>query len=145
MKTASKLLIATGVIASVTAYMAYLGTAASWKYYLTVDECLADAHALVHQRMRVSGKVAIGSLDIARDKRQAKFELCGALARLPIRCMGALPDNFAENMEVVVEGQLDESGLLQANQVLTRCASKYTTETAPLPTQIQAFAKERHR
>ena len=42
---------------------------------------------------------------------------------------GPLPDNLAEEMEVVVEGSLEPSGCLRGDRVLTRCASKYASET----------------
>jgi cytochrome c-type biogenesis protein CcmE len=129
MSTAVKLAIAATIVSSVTAYMAYLGMTASWKYYLTVDECLADAPALVSQRMRVSGKVALDSLEITPGRELASFKLCGTDRQLPVRCVGPLPDNLAEEMDVVVEGLLDEAGLLHGDQVLTRCASKYKTES----------------
>lgn len=128
MSTTFKLAIAACIIGSVTAYMAYTGSATSWKYYLTVDECLADAAALAKQRMRVNGKVAVGSLDIAADRDHATFRLCGTDRELPVHCTGPLPDNLAEDMDVVVEGRLDEAGLLRGDQVLTKCASKYATE-----------------
>lgn len=129
MSTAIKLGIAATIVAGVTAYMAYLGTTASWKYYLTVDECLAEAPALAKQRMRVNGKVAVGSLDISPGRKLATFRLCGTDRELPVRCTGPLPDNLAEDMEVVVEGRLDDEGLLQGDQVITRCASKYETKS----------------
>ena len=109
--------------------MAYLGTTASWQYYLTVDECLSDASELATQRMRVNGKVAVGSLQITPDRQRATFQLCGTNSKLPVNCTGPLPDNLAEDMEVVVEGRLDETGRLQGDQVLTRCASKYETQS----------------
>ena len=129
MSTTVKLGIAACIVSGVTAYMAYVGTTKSWKYYLTVDECLADAPALANQRMRVNGQVVVGSLVIAADRKRATFKLSGTERELPVTCAGPLPDNLAENVDVVVEGQLDESGLLRGDKVLTRCASKYAPET----------------
>ena len=36
-----------------------------------------------------------------------------------------MPDNLAEGIAVLVEGRIDEAGLLRGEKVLTRCASKY--------------------
>jgi cytochrome c-type biogenesis protein CcmE len=36
-----------------------------------------------------------------------------------------VPDNLAEDMEVVVEGTLREPDCLDGDKVLTRCAGKY--------------------
>ncbi len=128
MSTAIKLCIAASIVAAVTACMAYLGMVTSWQYYLTVDECLADAQALVKQRVRVNGTIAVDSLAIGQNRDSATFELCGRHRNLLVSCVAALPDNLAEKIDVVVEGHLDEAGILQSDKVITRCASKYSTE-----------------
>jgi len=146
MSTTVKLGIAACIVSGVTAYMAYVGTMTSWKYYLTVDECLADAPALVQQRVRVNGRIAVGSLDIANDRQRATFKLCGTNYELPVTCAGPLPDNLAEDLEVVVEGQLDAAGLLCGEKVLTRCASKYLPETqTATAARPQTSTEVRHR
>ncbi len=132
MSTTVKLGIASCIVGVVTAYMAYLGMSTSWQYYMTVDECLANAPALVKQRVRVNGKVAMNSLVIAEGRYRATFMLCGTDGNLPVRCAGILPDNLAEEMDVVVEGHLDETGLLHCDKVITRCASKYESGPATL-------------
>ncbi len=128
MTTGRKLAIAAAVIGGVTAYMAYLGASSSWQYYLTADECLAEADTLGDQRIRVSGKIAPNSLEIAEDRRRASFSLEGTGANLAVVCAGPLPDNLADGIDVVVEGRLDDRGNLQGVKVLTRCASKYESE-----------------
>jgi cytochrome c-type biogenesis protein CcmE len=121
-----KLALAAAVIAAATGALALAGGLASWQYYLTVDECRAGGSALLGKRLRVSGTVAPGSLAIRPGRTAATFRLEGADGGLPVRSEGAtLPDNLAEGVQVVVEGRLDPSGAFRAEQVLTRCASKY--------------------
>ena len=124
MNTAVKLLIAAFVVATAIGYLAFLGAASSWQYYLSVDEAVADAPHLAGKRIRVSGHVAAGSLTIVDDRRQAKFELVGEMHELHATCRCALPDNLAENIDVVVEGTLQNEDIL-GQKVITRCASKY--------------------
>ena len=119
------------VIAGVTAYMAFVGASASWKYYLTADECAANAATLVGTRVRVSGKVANDTLHVTSDRRHADFTLRGSTGELPVACTGQLPENLTEDMEVVVEGRLEAGGLLRGDKVLTRCASKYEPQATP--------------
>lgn len=139
MTPARKLLIGGCVVVGVTAYMAYVGASASWKYYVTTDECAAGAGQFVGQRLRVSGKIAPQSLHIAADRRQADFVLQGTAAQLAVTCSGLLPDNLAEAMDVVVEGRLASPGLLRGEKVLTRCASKYDPQAAAaVPASIPA-------
>jgi cytochrome c-type biogenesis protein CcmE len=120
-----KLALGAGVVVGVTSYMAYVGASASWQYYLTADECVVRAEQLADRQVRVSGGVAAGSLQVAADRSRASFDLQGATDRLRVVCTGPLPDNLAENAEVVVEGRLDPDGVLRGDKLLTRCASKY--------------------
>jgi cytochrome c-type biogenesis protein CcmE len=130
MATRGRLILAGAVVASVTAYMAYVGGSADWQYYLTVDECAARGQTLLGSRIRVNGNVAPGTLHVDTDRTQARFQLLGTTGNLPACCGGPIPDNLAENMAVVVEGRLDDHGVLQGHKLLTRCASKYETRAA---------------
>jgi cytochrome c-type biogenesis protein CcmE len=124
-----KLAIGGVLIAVLATYMAILGASASWQYYLTVDECAASASSLAGQRVRVSGRVTPGTLKIADDQKQADFSLQGTSVKLAVICSGTLPANLAEDIEVVVEGRLDDCGTLRGDKLLTRCASKYAAST----------------
>lgn len=112
------------IMAAAIGYLAYLGAASSWQYYLSVDEAVADSTHIEGKRIRVSGRVETGSLAIVDDRRQATFELAGELHVLPVVCRCPLPDNLAEGIDVVVEGTLRADGI-QGDKVITRCASKY--------------------
>lgn len=125
MSVQAKLIVGGAILLGVTVYVASLGASASWQYYLTVDECLADAASFRGRQVRISGSVARGSLRIGPDRRSAEFVLAGLSASLPTSCQGPLPDNLAEEIPVVVEGRLATDGSLHGDKVLTRCASKY--------------------
>ena len=141
MTPGKKLILAASVVIVATAYMAYVGASASWKYYLTADECVADGARLVGQRMRVSGKVAPRSVQRDAEQRRATFTLRGTASELPVVCSQPLPDNLTEDMEVVVEGRLVEGQQLQADKVLTRCATKYESGGVPPRASIPAGRK----
>jgi cytochrome c-type biogenesis protein CcmE len=143
MTARGKLAIGGVVLVGVTAYMAYLGAAESWQYYLTVDECLANAETVGRDRIRVSGKIAPDSLRIAPDRRQADFFLEGSEGKLRVICPGPLPDNLAEGADVVAEGRLEDSGLLRADKLLTRCAGKYESRRPPRASEDDAQAEDR--
>ena len=128
MDAGRKLAIGGLIIAGITAYMAYLGASASWQYYVSVDECLQGRSTLEGRRLRVGAKVVADSLRIDADRKRAVFSLNGESDDLPVVCSGTLPDNLAENIDVVVEGRLDDSGVLQGDKLLTRCAGKYDSE-----------------
>lgn len=125
MSAGMKLAIGASVIIGVTLYMAYVGASSSWKYYVTAAEYLANPQAFLGQQLRVSGKVAEGSLSVNRTRGDGRFSLAADDRLLAVECQCLLPDNLAEGVEVVVEGRVDEHGTLRGDKVLTRCASKY--------------------
>lgn len=127
-----KLAVGGALIAAATAYLAWMGASSSWRYYVLVDECLQNQDQLRGQRLRVSGRVAPDTLQIEPDRRSATFSLLGSTGEIAVTCPGPLPDNLAEDMEVVVEGALAEDGAAQirGDKVLTRCASKYQADGA---------------
>ena len=137
-----KLAIGSLVLTGLTAYVAYLGAAASWQYYLTVDECLANPGSLGQNRLRVSGRVAPGSLRIAPGRRQAHFSMEGTKRNLHVTCEGTLPDNLAEGAELIAEGRFDGTGMLQADKLLTRCAGKYKSQRPPQASEDDAQAED---
>ncbi len=126
----AKLVIGAFVVAGTTVYMAYLGAASSWQYYLTAEECAAQATELAGQRLRVSGSIAPGSLKVAANRSQATFAFETDQGTIHVVCSRPLPDRLAEGIEVVVEGRMEEGGLLRGERLLTRCASKYIAEPA---------------
>jgi cytochrome c-type biogenesis protein CcmE len=142
MNTVVKLAFAATLITGLTVYMGFRGASAGWKYYLTVDECLQHRADLLNQRIRLSGSVAEDSLEISPDRRRAQFRLCGASAVVPVRCVGRIPDNLAERIDVVIEGRLDDSGDFQAFEILTRCASKYAPQSPPPETSAGPCPEE---
>ncbi|MHC4401488.1 MAG: cytochrome c maturation protein CcmE [Planctomycetota bacterium] len=131
MTVGRKLALGVLVVVGATAYMAYFGAASSWRYYMTVDECLAGPAELTAERIRVSGKVAEGSLRIAPGRNQVDFSLKGTTGELRVVFRGMPPDNLVEGANVVAEGRLREHDLLSADKVLTRCASKYQSKESP--------------
>ena len=150
MTTGRKLVIGGVVIAGLTAYMAYRGASASWQYYLTANECLAESASLGGHRLRVSGRIAPGTLTVDRDRIHASFVLEADGAELKVACSGPLPDNLADGMAVLVEGRLDDGSLLRGEKVLTRCASKYesrlpATDSQPRPHSETVSMREGNR
>ena len=127
----AKLAVGAAVMALATAYLAYLGAVSSWQYYVTVEECAQAGNAFQGQRLRVSGRIAVNTLVVQRDRSRANFTLQGLHSQLPVSCAGPLPDNLAEDLDVVVEGNLQPDGLLRGDKVLTRCASKYQADKGP--------------
>lgn len=137
MSRASKLVLLLVLIVSSAGWLAYVGGASSWQYYVTSDECLRDAAQLVGKRLRVQGTIGPGSLQIAADRQSATFDLEATTGRIEVTCDGPLPDNLRESIDVVVEGTLDSPAHMHGIRVLTRCASKYERQKEAANGQIE--------
>jgi cytochrome c-type biogenesis protein CcmE len=123
-----KLTAAAVVLVSTLTYVVVLGASSSWQYYVTVDECIAHPEGYVGSKVRISGRVARESLVIDDGRSLATFKLCGTNGSVNAVCPRPLPDNLAEDMDVVVEGSLDGPSSVRGVKVLTRCASKYASQ-----------------
>jgi cytochrome c-type biogenesis protein CcmE len=117
-----KMIVAGLVMAMALGYLAVAGS--KGVYFLSVDQFMENAEAR-QQRVRLTGTVSAEGLEVNAGLLQAEFVLLGETQQLPVRYRGVVPDLFKAEHEVIVEGKLDESGLFQANVLLTKCASKY--------------------
>ena len=59
------------------------------------------------------------------EKMHLTFILAGSKNEIPVYYEGSVPDNFAENRVVVVEGRLDTTGVFLADTLITKCEWKY--------------------
>src|SRR5690606_10510622 len=121
-------------IASAVAYLGVTGVQSGWVYYVAVDEYVASDTAR-SGRARVHGTVALEGVDSRPAELFASFDLVGVTGRLAVEYQGPVPDLFQPGREVVVEGACDDSGVFQADVLLTKCASKYEGQPEDHPTQ----------
>jgi cytochrome c-type biogenesis protein CcmE len=119
-----KLMVGTVLIGGALVYFGYTALRAPWSYYLSVDDFTSNKAAATHT-LRLAGKVQKGSIARNLEQMQLNFNLAGSQASVPVSYHGTVPDNFAEDRDVVVEGRLDPKGTFQADKLLTRCESKY--------------------
>jgi cytochrome c-type biogenesis protein CcmE len=124
-KTVVKTLIGIIVIGGGVGYFMYQAMQSSWSYYYSVDEFSANTAAIKNTSLRIAGRVKEGTVVRDLSKMLLTFTLAGTGSELPVSFGGTIPDNFAEDIEVVVEGRLDTSGSFQADRLMTKCESKY--------------------
>jgi cytochrome c-type biogenesis protein CcmE len=127
-----KLIVAGVAIVIAVTFLAVAGIREGWVYYLPVDEFVAG-EVYHDQRVRLHGTVAADGLEVSSAMLVAGFDLLGDQQRLRVRYEGVIPDMFQADREVVVEGRLDETGVFQADTLLTKCASKYEAGDAEAP------------
>lgn len=120
----AKLVLGSVVLAGAVSYLGLTGLRAGWVYYVDVDAYAASQDAQA-KRARVHGVVSAERLDARPADLAASFTLLGETASVPVRYRGAVPDLFGAGRQVVVEGTMGPDGVLEADVLLTKCASKY--------------------
>ena len=92
---------------------------------------IAEGKAPIGQRIRAGGMVREDSVQIASDKLEYRFVVTDYAADLPVVYRGIMPDMFAEGQGVVATGIIDDSGTLQASEVLAKHDENY------MPPEVQ--------
>lgn len=118
------LVMAGGIVALV---MSFSGAAV---YAKSVDQVLAEASQLKGRKLRVEGKLVHGTLQRRDTPCEYRFQMEKGGAVLPVRyAQCVVPDTFRDvpglDLDVTVEGTIDEQGAFEATQVLAKCPSKY--------------------
>lgn len=106
------------------AYLVYGGIQQGATYWVTVGELRQRASALP-SRVRLGGTVAAGTVRWDTAHRNLSFVITDGTATLPVRYSGVVPDIFAEDRQVVVEGAVGRDGTFAATTLLAKCPTKY--------------------
>lgn len=118
-------------VSLVVTYLIWTGVSSTMVYYFTPTELLAkaDSDPAFHEvGVKVSGRVVEGSYRRGDGELVHLFsvvDLEDAETVLPVEFTNLLPDTFAEDGEVVLEGRYRPDGVFEAAVVLTKCGSRY--------------------
>jgi len=112
--------------------LAVAGVREGWVYYLQVDQFLQSPDRQ-DQRVRLHGTVGEDNFVARSTELVASFDLLGETGKVRVDYHGVVPDLFKTGVDVVVEGQLDDAGVFQADTLMTKCASKYETAGGEAP------------
>ena len=122
MRASRKLVVGLAVIVIAIAAVAYSGIRSAAVYYLTPTE-FAGRPDLKDAQVRLAGRVVAGSVR-RQDGGVVGFRISDGATTLDVRYDGPLPDLFAEEREVLVEGRLDGAALA-ATRVMTTHPTEY--------------------
>ena len=93
-------------------------------YFYTVSEAWERVDD-GQKALRISGKVLDGSIQKDKEKQILQFDMYGEDGvTMPVSYNGPIPDIFAADIEVIVEGHVKPDGFV-ANNLLAKCPSKY--------------------
>ena len=133
----TKVIIGLLVIGGASAYLLVQALRSSLAYYYSVDEFVAraakplegprtaDSGTRESRLIRLAGTVKPASTQKNPHDITLRFDLAGRQSSIPVTYSGPVPENFADGRDVVVEGRLSPEGVFVAQQIMTRCESKY--------------------
>jgi len=99
-------------------------------YSQTVKDIASDS-SLVGTRVKVTGTVVAGSWDKKTNPMVFKIRGEGATSGPEIAVVydGAAPNTFGNDTVAILTGTVDKLGSIKANDMLTKCPSKYETKS----------------
>lgn len=86
---------------------------------------IASGEAPRHKSIRAGGCVVPGSISSAKDRLFTEFVITDGIAKLKVEYAGLLPDIFGDGEAAVVNGKLDDKGVMVASQVLAKHDENY--------------------
>ncbi len=95
--------------------------------YVSIAEIQENKAAWEQHRFRLGGLVEPGSITYSGDRLSVSFLVVQGDRHLPVNYNGLTPDLFSDSAEVILEGEYSE-GILQADNLLTKCASRYEVD-----------------
>lgn len=117
------------VIVLAIVYLIYTGISQTSVYFLTVSELIDRKDTIADEGVRVNGTVVPGSIDKHDSNLKVNFKITDSKQNLSVHYEGIIPDMFKEDIDVVVEGTIDQNGNLNASTLLTSCPSKYEADS----------------
>ncbi len=130
-KSRTRLLVATGIIVAVFIAGVVVLVQRQGAYYRQVADLAAGQYD--GKNVKVGGRVLDGTIE--RDAEGVHFamqDLTGEHATVNVVYGGQMPNTFEAGVDVVVTGEYAASGgLITAEQLQTKCPSKYEGQAAP--------------
>ena len=120
-----KIVIGVGIVIIALVFLIFSGFKETAMYYLTIPEVNAQETKYVGQGVRISGYVVPESIDWNAEKIELKFTMEEDGDSLDVYYKSIMPDQLAEAQQIIVEGVMDSTQVLNAERILLKCPSKY--------------------
>ena len=130
-KSRTRLLIATGVIVVVFVIGVVFLVQKQGAYYRQVADLTTGQYD--GKNVKVGGKVMAGTIN--RDASGVHFtiqDLTGKTDTVKVTYNGQMPNTFEDGVDVVIVGKYAAAdGVVSADQLQTKCPSKYKSSASP--------------
>ena len=131
-KARTRLIVATVVLVAVFAVGIVYVVSREGAFYRQVSDLTPSSNG---QSVKVGGQVVNGT--IVRNASGVHFEmedLTGRSSMVKVDYAGQMPATFAAGVQVVVTGKYVSGGnVISADEMQTKCPSKYQGKASPLP------------
>lgn len=109
--------------------MAFSSMPSAGSKEITISQVVNSSDKFDGDYIMTEGLLNKESIQWNADKIELRFEIMdeNELA-LPVYYKGVQPDNFTDDVIVIVEGFIGDNGVFEAEKVLTKCPSKYEGE-----------------
>lgn len=99
-------------------------------YEKTVSDVASDT-SIVGTRVRVTGTVVGGSWDKKTNPMNFRIRGEGSTSGPEVKVVynGSAPNTFGNDTVAILTGTVTEAGVVEANEMLTKCPSKYATKS----------------
>jgi len=123
LKKKKKFIIVSLIIVISLILFVYTGIKETMVYYMTLSELFSKKDSIDNKGIRITGRVAKGSIKKAGDLN-IDFIITDGKRNLLVSYKGIVPDTFKEGIDIVVEGYYRDN-IFNANNILVKCPSKY--------------------
>ena len=138
------------VIAASMIYLLISSTLNNVQYFITIDELRANRETYSDKQVRISGAVIGDSIELSDDGKVVSFVIAnisadheeiaasGGMAkalevavndpdatRLQVQYEGAKPDLLKDQSQAILTGNLSDTDIFQADEILLKCPTKY--------------------
>lgn len=126
MKRNKKVMFGSSIVILSILVMLVIATPASSGTEVTIDYLNENREELAESYITTEGLLVSDSIEWNADDIELRFELEGDDGHtLPIFYHGIEPDNFTDEVIIIVHGYIQEDGIFEAEKVQTRCPSTY--------------------
>jgi len=124
MERKTKNMLGIGIVALLILYLAAQSFSNALSFYYEVGEFVQKADSLNGKIVNVNGTIVRGSTIWEPEKARLTFRLGDKNATITVISNEGMPGNYKEGIPAVVTGYFANNTFV-ANQVVTKCPSKY--------------------
>jgi cytochrome c-type biogenesis protein CcmE len=128
MNAGTKFAVGAVLIIGSVGYLMASGIKETGQYFLTPSELAQRVSAdpsFYNLGMKVGARVVPGTVERETASQTLRFHITDGTVSYPVVFHGLPPDTFTDSVEVVVEGRLQQDGVIHATDVLAKCGSRY--------------------